>query len=229
MSEELRRSSRERLLEAAKTLFSQRGYHSTTTAAIARQARTSESQLLKHFKDKRGLLAAVLEQGWRELNGAIRLAIARIASPVQQVKLMIDMFLSYLERDKKFRRVFLLEQDHIPEAVAGSSADEFTGILDESFQRMMLAGELRPDIHPQALTSGLMGAIKSMLRDQVLGSTAHRPLRYSESKVRLLFSTFLSSCLVRPSVATFDIMDPDLIEEQPWVNRYLDLADKMLQ
>ena len=47
-------SSRDRLLTAGKTLFAERGYEATTTAAIAKAAGTSHSQLVKHFKDKQG-------------------------------------------------------------------------------------------------------------------------------------------------------------------------------
>ncbi|MGZ4834111.1 MAG: TetR/AcrR family transcriptional regulator, partial [Terriglobales bacterium] len=49
-------SSRERILHAAKQLFSSRGYENTSTVAIARLAGTSESQLMKHFGSKEGLL-----------------------------------------------------------------------------------------------------------------------------------------------------------------------------
>src|SRR5437868_14952428 len=113
-------SSRERLLSAARTLFPDRGYEATTTAAIAKLAHTSESQLLKHFKDKSGLLAAVLEQGWKELNAAVRLAIVRIGSPVDQLNLSFDMLFSYLEQDKNFRSVFLLETDCMRTVVPGA-------------------------------------------------------------------------------------------------------------
>src|SRR5437899_78821 len=48
--------SRERIREAAKTLFTERGYEGTSTAAICRLARTSQSQLIKHFTSKQGVL-----------------------------------------------------------------------------------------------------------------------------------------------------------------------------
>ncbi len=53
-------SSHDRLREAAKDLFADRGYESTPTAEICRLAGTSQSQLIKHFSSKLGLLEAVL-------------------------------------------------------------------------------------------------------------------------------------------------------------------------
>jgi AcrR family transcriptional regulator len=56
-------SSRERIREAAKSLFAERGYELASTAAICRLAGTSESQLIKHFGNKQGVLEAVFQHG----------------------------------------------------------------------------------------------------------------------------------------------------------------------
>src|SRR5690242_13833932 len=65
-------SSRDRILAAAKTLFAHNGYEQTTTAAIARLAKTSESQLTKHFENKQGVLEAIFAEGWGQINDAAR-------------------------------------------------------------------------------------------------------------------------------------------------------------
>ena len=41
---------------------------SATTSAIARMAGTSESQLIKHFGSKEGLLEAIYDEAWQRLN-----------------------------------------------------------------------------------------------------------------------------------------------------------------
>src|SRR5918994_117186 len=61
-------SSRDRLLQAAKRLFAAQGYEQTATSAIARAAGTSESQLLRYFGGKVGLLHALFEAAWEDLN-----------------------------------------------------------------------------------------------------------------------------------------------------------------
>src|SRR5437868_14981433 len=92
-----KQSSRDRLLAAALELFAEHGFEKATVAAVARRAHTSQSQLLKHFGDKNGLFAAVLSGGWQQLNFAIRLAIARIPSAAEQLSLLLDLVLHYLE------------------------------------------------------------------------------------------------------------------------------------
>src|SRR5437763_1631692 len=65
-------TSRERLLEAGKSLFSKLGFEQTSTAAIAREAGTSESQLVRYYRSKVGLLEAIFNDNWKELNHRIQ-------------------------------------------------------------------------------------------------------------------------------------------------------------
>src|SRR5215470_650619 len=102
-------SSRDRILESAKSLFAKHGYESTPTAAICRQAGTSESQLLKHFESKQGLLEAIFESAWRQINPAIRLATESISTPRERFKMLIEMVLNFLGKDQELLMLFLLE------------------------------------------------------------------------------------------------------------------------
>ncbi|TLZ28289.1 MAG: helix-turn-helix transcriptional regulator, partial [Gammaproteobacteria bacterium] len=61
-------SSRERLLSTAKRLMAEAGYERVSTAAIAREAGTSESQLVRNFGSKAGLLETIFDESWAPLN-----------------------------------------------------------------------------------------------------------------------------------------------------------------
>ena len=225
MSQKPAASSKERLLAAAKELFSEQGFDSTTIAAIAQRAHTSQSQILKHFKDKNGLLQAVLSEGWQQLNSAIRLATARIPAPADQLKLIIDMLLSYLAQNKGFARVFLRLGDRLHESDHGTRG--FTDILDGVFEWMMAVGELYPGISPLAMRIGLMGALRAMLAQRVLSD--HGASLFSESELRTVFSNFLSSCTRPAYQSQASALIPEQKDEQPWLNHYLELADMALR
>lgn len=51
---------RDAILQASKKLFSERGFSATTTAAIAKEAATTEKTLFKHFSSKNDLVLAVI-------------------------------------------------------------------------------------------------------------------------------------------------------------------------
>lgn len=52
----------ETILEIALELFSTEGYAATSTSRIARQAKVSEGLIFRHFKNKQGLLDALLKE-----------------------------------------------------------------------------------------------------------------------------------------------------------------------
>lgn len=191
-------SSHERIRESAKGLFAERGYEATTTAAICRLAGTSQSQIIKHFTDKQGLLEAIFEHAWEQINPAIHLAIEKVSSPRERLKIMVDMVLSFLEKDAQLRILFLLEgrrirgDGHMVVLVPGFL--DFVKMFDSILKEMAAKGELLPDIHPQALRSGLMGAFEGLLRDQLLARPSRFPASYTETDARAVFSAFLSSC-----------------------------------
>ncbi len=192
-------SSRERMREAAKALFAERGYEATTTAAICRLAGTSQSQIIKHFTDKQGLLEAIFEHAWEQINPAIQLAIEKVSSPREKLKIMVDMVLSFLEKDPELRTLFLLEgrrirgDGHMVVLVPGFL--DFVKRLDSILKEMAANGELVPEIHPQAFRSALMGAFEGLLRDQMLARPSRFPASYSEADAREIMFHFLSSSL----------------------------------
>src|SRR4051794_41421716 len=68
-------TSRRRLLEAGKALFARFGFEQTSTAIIAREAGTSESQLVRYYKGKAGLLEAIFNDCWAALNQHVQAVV----------------------------------------------------------------------------------------------------------------------------------------------------------
>jgi len=194
-------SSRDRIREGAKALFAERGYEATTTAAICRLAGTSQSQLIKHFTNKQGVLEAIFEYAWEQLNPAVQLAIERNPSPTHKLKTVVDMALSFLQKDRDLRTIFLLEgrrirgDGHMVVLVPGFL--DFIKILDGVLKEMNARGELVPNVHPQAVRSVLMGAFEGLLRDHMLARSSRFPAAYSEADFPAVFSTFLSAFIAR--------------------------------
>src|ERR671922_903562 len=100
-------SSRSRLLEAAKRLFARQGYEQTATSAIARAAGTSESQLMRYFGGKVGLLDAVFDAAWVELNRRIDRAPTEPESPPDELIRVIETVTAALARDPDLATLFL--------------------------------------------------------------------------------------------------------------------------
>ncbi|HEV8383956.1 MAG TPA: TetR/AcrR family transcriptional regulator [Candidatus Acidoferrales bacterium] len=192
-------SSRDRLREAAKILFAERGYETTSTAAIARLAGTSQSQLIKHFTNKEGLLEAIFDHAWQQINPAIQMATQAIDDPKEKLRVLLEMVMNFMEKDRAQRALFLLEgrrirgSSHVVAFVPGFR--EFIRTLDGILSAMSENGELAPGVHPQALRSALMGTLESLLRDQLLAKTSKFPASYSDEDIRAVFTRMMNSCL----------------------------------
>ena len=186
------RSSRDRILQAAKTLFAGRGYENTSTVAVARQAGTSESQLMKHFGSKEGLLEAIFEEGWQRINAAAHSAVASATSPAQKLNALVSLMFTAFERDPDLKLLMLLEGRRIRKegrmVMLTGGFREFVGALDSVLAQMRRAGQLRPGFHAEAVRSALMGVFEGLHRDQLLARRLGFPARYSAKDVRAIFS-----------------------------------------
>jgi AcrR family transcriptional regulator len=190
-------SSRDRLRESAKALFAEHGYEETTTAAICRLAGTSQSQLVKHFVDKQGVLDAIFEHAWEQINPAASLGTRSIRAPHEKLRFLVEMVLGFLEKDRALRTLFLLEgrrirgDGHMVVLVPGFL--EFVKMVDGIFKELAGENGLAPGINPQAFRSALMGAIEGLLRDHMLARTSHFPAAYSHDDIRGVVSRILSA------------------------------------
>lgn len=187
-------SSHDRILKAAKELFASRGYENTSTVNIARLAGTSESQLMKHFGSKEGLLEAIFEQGWEQMAYYFR-GIEELGSPTEKLQALLDLVVNALDRDRQLKELLLLEGRRVRKEGRMILMTEgylrFVKVLDGILMQMKHSGALRADLDVQALRSGLTGMFEGMLRDQVLAQRMGYPASYGIKELRAVFNTVI--------------------------------------
>jgi AcrR family transcriptional regulator len=198
---------RDRLLESAKVLFSVHGYENTSTAAIARQANTSESQLIKHFGSKEGLLEAIFEHGWQNLD-FISQAVQVLPSPADKLRMIFELVLQTLERDQALKELMLFEGRRIRKAGSGSDILitsgylRFSSAVEHVLTDLIAGTPLSQKVSAVALTSALIGMFESMLRDQVLARRANFHFFSTTEEIRTVFDLFVSRLLSPPRDAS---------------------------
>jgi AcrR family transcriptional regulator len=197
-------SSHDRILAAAKRLFASQGYEATSTMAIARLAGTSESQMMKHFGSKEGLLEAILDAGWKSMAGPL----SEIASmPAGQKKLlaMFKVVLNTLTEDADLKELFLLEGRRVRRegrmVVLSPGYLKFVGMVDEVLHQMHRGGTLKPDVNPEAVRSAIMGMAEGMMRDQVLSRRREFPANYTNGDFERIYELCLHAVTQKPTVA----------------------------
>jgi len=78
------------ILEAALHLFSEEGYHATSTSKVAKHANVSEGLIFRHFQNKEGLLSALLEEGKQCLK-TVFVPIVNEEDPKQVIQKTLDL------------------------------------------------------------------------------------------------------------------------------------------
>jgi AcrR family transcriptional regulator len=198
MSRENAGSSHDRILIAARTLFARRGYVQTSTAQVAREAATSESQLVKHFGSKEGLLEALFESAWADVNAHIARLTTTHPDPVCRLKAIVAFMLARFAENPDLRRLMLFEGRRIGSRGAALTPGflRFIECLDATLKDAKRARRFRVALAPAAVRSLLLGACEGLLRDRLLAEDSAYPAAYSGKDITraisMLIDTFLS-------------------------------------
>lgn len=102
--------SRERLLESAIALISERGYSATSVDAICRRAGTVKTALYWHFESKEGLLAAVVERVAESWIEEIRKTAYLEGDPYERLERVLDGLQEILEERPHLLRLLMAVQ-----------------------------------------------------------------------------------------------------------------------
>lgn len=108
--------TRERILEAALKLFSEKGYLGATTKEIAKASGISEVTLFRHFQTKENLFISVLEH-YSFLPKLKELSKDLLVMPLEEaLKTLAKAFLQTLKSRRDLIRIMLAELPRYPKS-----------------------------------------------------------------------------------------------------------------
>lgn len=195
-------SSRERLLEAAKRLFAAQGYEQTATSAIAREAGTSESQLMRYFGGKVGLLEALFDDAWNHLNARVARALKTADGHRESLLDAIQTIVSVLARDPDLATLFMFEGRRMrgdePRVRLSRGFVAFSDTIRSLVRRAQAAREINPGFDASAVTSALLGAAESLIRDRLSARSGRGGRSFAEREIRRTLDGMLSGLQSRP-------------------------------
>ncbi len=155
--------TRRRLLETGLRLFASRGVANTRASDVAGEAGVAVGTLYLHFKDKQGLLRAILREGVEELMAALQeMALAPAPDPAQTVRAQTEMMVHFAESHPGLCRVLF-----DPESVRTNIHAEITELLASIQERRLREG--LPDgltlagIDPVVAAHGVVGMLLQVL------------------------------------------------------------------
>lgn len=137
---------RQDILNAALSIFTEKGYNGSTTAEIARTAGVAEGTIFRHFATKKELLIAVLKP--KLLDGIIYLDKQhKEASPVDFFRCFLKNRMELIkENDGLFRFMFAEAQYHseVKEALFKVIFEQGVSIVKPWYEMGVERGDFRP-------------------------------------------------------------------------------------
>jgi AcrR family transcriptional regulator len=186
-------TSRARLMTAGKMLFSRNGYEQTATSAIAREAGTSESQLVRYFGGKSGLLEAIFNETWSGFSELITNEVSAAAHGREAILRLLSVFVAAFGRDHDAAFLFLFEGRRVRgnDVILSEGFRHFTELLHQLIQRGQKDGSFRPNLDSAALCSAMLGCAEGMIRDALIAERTHQPKPFGDETVQKVFAAMV--------------------------------------
>jgi AcrR family transcriptional regulator len=208
-----------RILQAARRLFFARGFAKTQLRAIAAEAGTSESGVLRFYDSKTTLLRAVCESCWAEVNARLEAALQAAAErDADPRSLLLEVMRTVLSLAKTNAPMMTFLQTHFasPEAIGAvpgeggtaggvpSAGAEFHRYLDRIEGLCKAAIEARPaftiaGVTASALTHVVQSAIYGMQAGWYIADQEQAP---ESDKVSIDEGVAVLRCLLYQNAAS---------------------------
>ncbi|HEX8754033.1 MAG TPA: TetR/AcrR family transcriptional regulator [Solirubrobacterales bacterium] len=188
-------ATRGALIEAARALFTERGYEGVGTEEIVRAAGVTRGALYHHFGGKAELLEAVYERLEAESTERVARVVlgSELESPLEAMRAGIEAFLDECA-EPELRQIAL----HDAPAVLGwdrwreIGAANGLGLIEASLSAEIEAGEIRP-VPVKPMAHILLGAL-----DEAAMLVARSPDRAGRQEVTVALVAVLESLATAP-------------------------------
>jgi AcrR family transcriptional regulator len=148
------------IIDAAASVFAERGYHGASTQDIADVLGIRQASLYYYFGSKEEALEQVCMLG---VEGFVERATAIVHAPgtaTDRIRALVAVHLAPLGDRRDYVRVFLRERGHLPDVArrrVGRLSRRLERLIEEVFTAGVASGELRADLDPRLATLAMLG------------------------------------------------------------------------
>ncbi len=147
MQQERSARRRERILDAAFTVFSQRGYRHAGVDEVGRQAETSKGGVYFHFPTKESLFLELLRTTADRLVGKVERSMSSVDDPIERADVALRTVLGVFAGHRTMARLFLIDAVGAgPEFQAELARlhQRFSGLIAEQLDAAVADGIIEP-------------------------------------------------------------------------------------
>jgi AcrR family transcriptional regulator len=171
-SDRAKAERRRQIMDAAKAVFAQAGYHGASIHAIIERAEIARGTFYLYFESKNAVFDSILDQAMADLRSRIhRIEVIDPAAPPPQVQLRQQVVetLAYIVRDRDLA-MLLLSAGHTPDAEAAERLDQFFGEIRDLLRRAFESGleiKLLRKVDPAMAAAAMLGMLRGIVEHLV--------------------------------------------------------------
>lgn len=158
-------STRERILDAALSVFSNKGYHDARIDEIVDQSKTSKGSIYFHFPNKERLFVALVEKFTDLLERKVRESVPDDAPGMERVQIALEAVLSTFGKYRQPAKILLIQASGLGtvfEQKRMDVHDRFSELIKGYLDDAIDAGDIEP-IDTEIVSRAWMGAINELV------------------------------------------------------------------
>ncbi len=173
---------RERILAAAERVFARRGFFAARVSEIAKDAGVADGTIYLYFKSKDDLLISLFENRMKQVNEALRTAIASEQRPLDQLRAIIRGYLRLVHDEPSAAEVLTIElrqSNKFMKEYENAEFADFLRMLGGVIAKGQEAGELDDAVPPHIAARMIFGMLDELALAWVL---AKQPINATKPK-----------------------------------------------
>jgi TetR/AcrR family transcriptional regulator, cholesterol catabolism regulator len=154
------------IIDAAARVFAERGYHGTTTQAIADVLGMRQASLYYYFPSKEAALEEVCARGTDGFVEGAERVMQMDVPPLEKLRLLIGSHLAPIETMPDYVRVFINERRYLPDASrkrVGRKSRRIERFFEQVIQAGIDDGSMRPGTDARLAMLAVLGMCNAVI------------------------------------------------------------------
>src|SRR5213080_1620600 len=169
------------ILEAARKVFADKGFHEATVDDIAEAAGVAKGTVYLYYQSKRDVYFAALKFGISQMYALLLQETKKVSTPEEKLKALIAAKLAYFDENRDFFKIYYSELGNIPSTHPCGIDTEFKALYQE--QARLVEAILKEGARKKAVRNLRTEQTAFAISDIVRGVVTHRILGWSKSRI----------------------------------------------
>ncbi len=162
---------RQKIMDAAVSVFANKGFYNSTVADVARVADVADGTIYLYFKNKDDLLISIFEHSMDMFIDTVRNDLLQVDDTQEKIRRFIALHLKLVQEHQNLAQVIQIELRQSTKFIKEYANEKFFAYLDlisDVIVKGQKEGIFRSDADPVILKRAIFGAVDEMALEWVL-------------------------------------------------------------